>query len=120
MAKRMPKRPPPGDLRRSDEDMRRRVGSREARKIKARRTQTSIWFGLGTFGIIGWSVAIPILLGILLGTWIDNTWPSRYSWTLMLLLGGVILGCLNAWVWIERERKLIEEKEEPEGDGNEL
>jgi ATP synthase protein I len=113
----MADRPPPHDFRHSDENLRRRVRAKEARKLKARRSQTSIWFGLGTFGIIGWSVAIPILLGILLGTWIDSTWPSRYSWTLMFLLGGVVLGCLNAWVWIERERKLIEE-EEAEGDNN--
>ena len=62
-------------------------------------------------GIIGWSVAIPMLLGIFIGIWIDSNWTSRYSWTLMLLLVGVVLGCLNAWHWIERERQSIEEEE---------
>ena len=63
------------------------------------------------FGVIGWSVAIPTLLGIFIGIWIDTTWPSRFSWTLMLLFAGVVLGCLNAWSWIERERRSIEEEE---------
>ena len=62
-----------------------------------------IYFGFGMFGLIGWSVAVPTVAGIALGIWIDNAWPSRYSWTLMLLVLGVVLGCLNAWHWIERE-----------------
>lgn len=63
----------------------------------------SIWFGLGMFGMVGWSVAIPTLLGIALGVWIDLTWPSRVSWTLTFLFIGIVLGCLNAWYWVKRE-----------------
>ncbi|RZB32044.1 MAG: ATP synthase protein I [Desulfobacteraceae bacterium Eth-SRB1] len=87
------------------------VGAKEVRKIKARREKERVvWFGLGMFGVIGWSVVIPTLLGIGLGIWIDIKWPSRYSWTLMLLIIGVILGCLNAWLWIVSERKMINKK----------
>lgn len=57
-------------------------------------------FGLGMIGMVGWSVAIPTLLGIAAGTWMDRTWPSGHSWTLTLLFAGVILGCLNAWYWV--------------------
>lgn len=81
-----------------------RIGTIESRMVKKRRTPNqTAWFWLGMFGIVGWSIAIPTLLGIALGMWIDTTWPSRFSWTLMLLTGGVILGCLNAWFWIKRE-----------------
>ena len=87
------------------------VGAKEARKIKARREKNrGVWFGLGMFGLVGWSVAVPTLIGIALGIWIDFKWPSRYSWTLMLLIIGVILGCLNAWFWIACERKKIANK----------
>jgi len=65
----------------------------------------SIWFGLGMFGLIGWSVAIPTLIGVAVGIWIDTTWPSRFSWTLMLLFIGVISGCVNAWYWVKRESR---------------
>ncbi|MDO9565716.1 MAG: AtpZ/AtpI family protein [Candidatus Desulfaltia sp.] len=89
------------------------VGGKEVRKIKARHEKKSVvWFGLGMFGVLGWSVVIPTLLGIILGVWIDITWPSRYSWTLMLLIIGIILGCLNAWRWITSERKMIKEDKE--------
>jgi ATP synthase protein I len=99
------------DRRRNRQQLGKRVGDKEARKLRARHQSDSIWFGLGMFGVIGWSVAIPTLLGILIGIWIDTNWPSRFSWTLMLLLVGVVLGCLNAWHWIDRERQSIEEEE---------
>ena len=79
------------------------VEAKAARKIKARREKNNIWFALGMFGMVGWSVTIPALLCIALGVWIDSRFPSPYSWTLMLLLLGVALGCLNAWYWIKKE-----------------
>jgi ATP synthase protein I len=92
-----------------EEDFSREVDRKESRKLKARGRDTrAVWFGLGMFGLIGWSVALPALAGVALGAWIDRTWPSRYSWTLMLLLGGIILGSLNAWYWVTQERKKIE------------
>ena len=81
----------------------RQIASKSDRKIKARREAKNIWFGLGMFGMVGWSVAIPSLLGIALGVWIDTHVESKYSWTLMLLVIGVALGCLNAWYWISKE-----------------
>jgi len=97
----------------SESEFARQVGRRETRKIKARRTrdQRSVWFGLGMFGIVGWSVAIPTLIGVIVGIWIDTKWPSRFSWTLMLLFIGVVLGCINAWYWVTKERKEIEREE---------
>jgi ATP synthase protein I len=84
----------------------RKVGRKEARKRKARRGKNhAMWFGLGMFGLVGWSVAIPTLIGIAVGIWIDSTRPSPYSWTLMLLFVGVAVGCLNAWYWVKRESR---------------
>jgi ATP synthase protein I len=83
-----------------------RVSRKEQRKLRARREEHQpIWFGFGMFGLVGWSVAIPTLIGIAVGVWIDKTYPSRYSWTLMCLIMGVIVGCLNAWFWVKRESK---------------
>ena len=79
------------------------IASKSDRKIKARNQSQNIWFGLGMFGMVGWSVAIPSLLGIGLGVWIDTHFESKYSWTLMLLVIGVALGCFNAWYWISKE-----------------
>ena len=88
------------------------VGPREERKLRARRAKDrTVASGLGIFGVVGWSIAIPTLLGIGLGVWLDRTFPGRLSWTLALLLAGVTLGCVNAWYWVSGERKLIDEEE---------
>lgn len=76
------------------------------RKINAQKNKHhSIWFGLGMFGLIGWSVMIPTIAGIALGVWIDKNWPGQVSWTLTLLFVGIALGCMNAWRWIGEERQ---------------
>jgi ATP synthase protein I len=69
----------------------------------------SVYFGLGMFGLVGWSVAIPTVLAIALGIYLDRHWPRSFSWTLMLLVIGVGLGCWNAWVWIQREAPTVDD-----------
>ncbi len=83
-----------------------KVVAGQRRKLQARRNDhRSVWFGLGMFGLVGWSVAAPALAGIAVGLWIDSRWPSRVSWTLTLLFVGVSLGCYNAWRWIREESR---------------
>ncbi len=93
------------------------INVKERRKLLARRKKSDeVWFGLGMFGVVGWAVTIPTVLGIFLGVWIDLKWPGPYSWTLMLLLIGLILGCLNAWFWVNRQRTMINRERDPNGD----
>ncbi len=88
----------------------RQVGAQAARKLKARRhAPKSVWFGLGMSGLVGWSVTIPTLIGAALGIWVDKRYSSKYSWTLMLLFMGLIIGCLNAWLWVQSEYKEMQE-----------
>src|ERR1017187_8405311 len=92
----------------------REVGAKAARKLRARKSNQGVWFGLGMMGLIGWSVVVPTLLGAAFGIWLDNRYPGRvvvptllgaafgiwldnrypgrHSWTLMLLIAG--LECL--------------------------
>lgn len=82
------------------------IGRRAERKRHARENRRpTTWFGLGMFGLVGWSVAIPTLIGITLGLWLDARWPGLPSWTLTFLLIGVAVGCLNAWYWIKMESR---------------
>jgi len=91
------------------------VGAKAARKLKARRNpKPGVWFGLGMVGLIGWSVAIPTLLGAGLGLWLDRRFPGGRSWTLALLVAGLTIGCLNAWFWVSKEDKAM--RDEPEDD----
>jgi ATP synthase protein I len=93
------------------------VGAKAARKLKARRNSTpGVWFGLGMMGLIGWSVVIPTLLGAALGLWLDKRYPGTQSWTLMLLVIGLIIGCLNAWHWVAKEDKEIRDEQEDDDE----
>lgn len=91
---------------RMPDEMRVSVEQKAARKLIARsQRQKSVWFGLGMFGLVGWSIAVPTMVGIALGLWIDDKWPSRISWTITLLFVGVVIGCMHAWRWIKRESR---------------
>ena len=83
--------------------MERKIQSDAAKKIKARSEKDDIMFGLGLFGIVGWSIAIPTLIGIAVGVYLDNRYPTGFSWTLTLLFAGVLLGCFNTWRWIKQK-----------------
>ncbi len=81
------------------------VARKEKRKLKALHDKTGVWFGLGMMGMIGWSVAVPSLLGAALGLWLDKRHPQSFSWTLSLLMVGIITGCIIAWYWVDKEDK---------------
>jgi hypothetical protein len=40
---------------------------------------------------------------LVIGIWIDANIPNRFSWTLMGLMIGLFVGCLNAWYWLNSE-----------------
>lgn len=89
------------------------VGVKAVRKLKARRRSTpGVWFGLGMMGLIGWSVAVPTLLGAALGIWLDRHHPGKHAWTLALLVAGLSIGCLNAWHWVAKEEREIRAEQE--------
>lgn len=93
------------------------VGAKAARKLRARRNATpGVWSGLGMMGLVGWSVAVPTLLGAALGLWLDQRYAGGRSWTLALLVAGLAIGCLNAWHWVAKEdRVMADEREDDDG-----
>jgi ATP synthase protein I len=95
----------------NDETFARKIAAKAARKLKARQSGVQgVWLGLGMMGLIGWSVAIPTLLGAGLGFWLDKRYPSPHSWTLALLVVGLAIGCLNAWRWVANEEKAMRDE----------
>ena len=94
----MPTEPTPPDL------LAAQVEARARRKLLARQDGApGVWSGLGMMGLIGWSVVVPTLLGAALGMWLDSRHPGNRSWTLALLMAGLVLGCLNAWRWVAQQ-----------------
>lgn len=98
-------------------DFSQQIEAKAARKLKAQRHETrTVWSGLGMMGLVGWSVSLPTLLGAALGLWLDKHYPGGHSWTLALLAAGLVLGCFNAWHWIDKEGREIREQENEEHD----
>jgi ATP synthase protein I len=80
------------------------VGRKARRKLRRQQEEErTAWFWVGMFGLVGWSVAIPAIVGVALGLWLDRQWSGSVSWTLTLLFLGMLVGCLNAWYWITQE-----------------
>lgn len=86
----------------------------ERRQIRLRRARSrgdrTIAIGLGTFGLVGWTIAVPLVLGTLAGLWLDGKTGSGIRWTLSFMLLGLIIGATNVWSWLERQRR--EEEDE--------
>jgi ATP synthase protein I len=101
------------DKEKKEENMlSRQVGKKVRRKLKAQQEHRSVWSGLGMFGLIGWSIVAPTLAGAALGVWLDQSYPQSFSWTLSLLIIGLLLGCLLAWQWVDKEHKDLNEDED--------
>lgn len=80
-----------------------KVKAESEKKLKMQKEGKDILFGIGTFGVVGWSIAVPVLMGIALGIYLDDAYDPEFSWTLTLLFAGVIIGCINAWIWIKKK-----------------
>ena len=80
------------------------VARKQADKLRSRREgRPNIDRGWGASGIVGWSIAVPTLLGVAAGVWLDRRAGSDFSWTLTLLAVGLLVGCITAWYWVGRE-----------------
>jgi ATP synthase protein I len=104
---------PPEKPLKDESPLARQIETKAKRKLRAQRhVDRTIWLGLGMMGLIGWSVAVPTLIGAAIGLWLDEHYPASFSWTLTMLIIGLFIGCLNAWHWVAKERKEMQEEQE--------
>jgi ATP synthase protein I len=95
----------------------RQVAVKEKRKLKAlSNNKRSVWFGLSMFGMIGWSVAVPTVLGTLLGIWLDKNYAQSFSWTLSFIVLGIVSGAMVAANWVSKEDKEIHHSDKNDND----
>lgn len=96
------------------------IKQRAQRLSKAQTHKVSPLKGMSAFGIIGWSISLPTLAGAFFGKWLDNNFAQGFSWTLALILGGLVLGIIYAWNWISENNQVVAELEKPLADGKSL
>lgn len=90
----------------------RAVGSKARRMLRLRRMkEMSLLGGIGQIGLVGWSIAVPSLLGVFLGWLLDKQLGSGHRCTLSLFIVGLGFGCFNVLSWACRECKQMDENE---------
>ena len=57
------------------------------------------------FGLVGWTVAVPTLLGLAFGVFVDNRVESSVSFAITFLIVGVAVGATMAWYWVRQESR---------------
>ena len=92
---------------RERELVRRRAGYRllvtKSRRRERSRRSPTIGAWVGTFGLVGWTVTVPTLLGLALGAFLDDRFGGQLRFTISFLLIGVVAGVATAWYWVRRE-----------------
>jgi len=87
----------------AEEEFIEKIKKDSIKKIKSQEEGPRMMFGLGLFGIVGWSVSVPTLMGVALGVFLDKKFTQGFSWTLTFLFVGIIIGSFNAWNWIKEK-----------------
>lgn len=53
---------------------------------------------------IGWDLAVPIVGGVLLGRYLDELFDKEFTWTLSLLVLGIIVAFNNLYMMYVEQR----------------
>jgi ATP synthase protein I len=81
------------------------VGAAQERIERGRGQKNNILGSIAILGVVGWSVTLPTILGVVLGVWMDRRWPGRFSWALTLMMLGLAIGCTSAWFRIKGDHR---------------
>ena len=74
------------------------VRTRQKRRERWQREgERSLGQNLAMIGALGWTIVLPILIGIFAGRWLDRHFDTGIFWTLGLLVAGLAIGCTFAW-----------------------
>jgi len=84
--------------------MRERMAERAHRMKTARSRATRLWAGFGLVGALGWMIVLPMVGGAYLGLWLDRTLGTNLSFTLALMLLGLVAGGYGVWRFFLREQ----------------
>jgi ATP synthase protein I len=55
------------------------------------------------FGIIGFIIITPTLIGAILGMFLDAAIPGMLPWSVVLMILGIACGFYISWSWLVKE-----------------
>ena len=75
----------------------------ESDRVGRRGLRADVAARLGQIGVLGWAIVAPILLGVVLGRWLDWTLQTGIFFTAPLIMLGAAAGIWTAWRWMHRQ-----------------
>ena len=81
------------------------AADRAAKRAEAARSEREPSFAarLGQIGVLGWAIVTPILIGVVIGRWLDRTFETGVFFTAPLIMLGAVAGLWTAWRWMHRQ-----------------
>lgn len=74
----------------------------ERRRAGLEIPEPSLGVRLGQIGILGWTIVVPTLIGVLLGHWLDRHFGTKVFFSAPLIMLGAAFGMWSAWKWMHR------------------
>jgi ATP synthase protein I len=85
--------------------------------MKRRFEDENVWKILGEVWNLAWITIAPMLLGLLLGQYLDKRHPLGFSWTLSLLALGALFGFYNLYDTLMKASREMEKRKGNDGKG---
>jgi ATP synthase protein I len=113
---------PSGEVDPAAGELDRRIVTFARRRARARaRAGPSLWAQASWVGTVGWLIAVPIVVGALLGHLLDRRLDSGITWAMACMSLGVLAGGYALWrlgVQVrEPEQPAPDDEDEDEGGG---
>lgn len=64
--------------------------------------EPSLGVRLGQIGILGWTIVVPTLIGVVVGHWLDGHFATKVFFSAPLIMIGAAFGMWSAWKWMHR------------------
>jgi ATP synthase protein I len=88
-----------------DQELRKQVERQARRMRQAEKDRPTLLAQTAYIGTLGLLFVLPVVIGAYLGDWLDNLLPGySVTWTVSLVVLGVIVGGFNVYLFI-RERE---------------
>jgi ATP synthase protein I len=88
-----------------DQELRKQVERQARRMRQAEKDRPTLLAQTAYIGTLGLLFVLPVVIGAYLGDWLDNLLPGySVTWTVSLVMLGVIVGGFNVYLFI-RERE---------------
>jgi len=86
----------------NDDELKQHVSKQLTRMQQAEKDRPTLLAQTAYLGMLGLLFVVPVILGAYLGRWLDS-FIEGYSlrWTLSLILVGVGIGAVNAYLFIK-------------------